>query len=533
MPAEVTEAPAAAAPSAAPSTSPSPAPSSAPAASTPAPETSSVAAPESTAAPASGSTATTELSVDDFGSLAEYAEALVKQRAEQKNASAAPVAETVEAVVEQPPADGAPETIVPDGDTPAEVPAPAEPTAEQLEKGPEELEFSEILTAPKLTKAIDSNPELKAILGKDPSLRNELYRNARLAGETAQYREIAPTIKDAIEMRDQAVNYSTIDSAFEMATTPEGVNAFLNKWGQMALMDDGKGGVDLQRDAQGNPIPDGRGGFKPKLHPAFTNIFSQIENDARTRVWASFDKIDPNKQDGEYQAALDIVRERMTPSSRGADDELPEAQRIALNARQAELDRREQEQTRTLQAQKQAETQRFDRAVGEEATSKIQSLIEPALKKLNLAEGIRDVAREKIEESIFATLSKNQRFLVRMAQLERLPMTAETRQVRANVILEHVNAIAGQILREVTTPLLQPVIQQVTTAAAAKAAKVATQTANSRSEVRSSAGPAIVAQKATPEATFEKIKSEFAVKNNRPPEPHEIVNLWAAARRSA
>ena len=123
-----------------------------------------------------------------------------------------------------------------------------------------------------------------------------------------------------------------------------------------------------------------------------------------------------------------------------------------IKAREAELNRRQLEQQH-------AEQSRSDQFVGDEATQKIDALIEPALNKAALSDFVRQTAREKIDNAIVESLGRNKFFQARMAELSRYPLTPQARQQRVGLIMSHVQAVAGPIVRQVLREASQPVMR--------------------------------------------------------------------------
>jgi hypothetical protein len=444
-----------------------------------------------------------ELSLQDFDSLEDYAQALIEkkqsavsaqqsaddrqgqERGEQENSGQA-AEEQVE--VEQ-----------------------AEDQQAQDQQAETRLEaddvFSPDVFSPKdLNERINANPALRQALEADPALRNAVFRNARLAGETSKYKEVFPDVESAQYAAQSAARFREVDELFLNATTPEGTSRFLQKWAEMAVL----------TDEQGNPIMD-RG--VPQLHPAFTSLLDNMRNNELEFLRQTAER----NGDQELMAALDVVRERSSPASRAQDNELPPHIRAAaeqIRARESELNRRQLEQQSAEQA-------RFNTVVGEEATQKIDALIEPALNKAALSDFVRQTAREKIDNAIVESLGRNRFFQARMSELARYPLTPQTRQQRLNLIMSHVQAIAGPVVRQVLREASQPVMR----AQEERRSRIDAQVARSRSEPKGATSASVTGKSQAPEQLFEQIRNDYSSQHGEEPSAQKLIELWALARK--
>lgn len=332
-----------------------------------------------------------------------------------------------------------------------------------------------------------------------------MFRNARLASETAQYKEVFPDVQSARYAAETSATFRQLDDLFLNATTPEGTGRFLQKWAEMSVL----------ADEQGRPVLENG---VPKLHPAFSGLLDNIRNNELRFLRSQAEK----QGDQELVAALDIIAERNAPAA-AAHDELPPHLRATaeqIQAREAELNRRQMQHQQAEQAQ-------FDRSVGDDSTNQINALIEPALQKAALTDFVRQTAREKIDNAIVESLSRNRFFQARMAELSRYPLTAETRQQRVNLILSHVQAIAGPIVRQVLSQATAPVVA----AHAARNNRITAQVERSRTEPRSTTGNFAMQARKSPEQMFEQIKSEYANEHGEEPSAQKLIELWTLARR--
>jgi hypothetical protein len=177
--------------------------------------------------------------------------------------------------------------------------------------------------------------------------------------------------------------------------------------------------------------------------------------------------------------------------------------------------------------QQHAEQVRFDRVVGDEATQKIDSLIEPALNKAALSDFVRQTAREKIDTAIVENLARNRFFQARMAELARYPLTPEARQQRVNVIMSHVQAVAGPIVRQVLREASQPVMR----AQEERKAKIDAQVARSRSEPKGATSASFTGNPVPPEQLFERIRKDYTEQHGEEPSVEKLIDLWKLAKR--
>ncbi len=434
------------------------------------------------------------LDPDDFDSLEDYAQALIDRRASGDDDEAADGEglDGEEAGVEQAAdEDGGPEQ--------------GDPDQEDEQGNGLELSEDDYFNPKLLNEKINSTPELKAALEKAPDLRNAMFRNARLASETSRYKELFPDVDSARYAAETSATFRQLDDLFLGATSPQGTGRFLQKWAEMSVL----------ADAQGRPIMENG---VPKLHPAFTGMLDNI----RTNELKYLRQKAETQGDQELVAALDIIAERNSPASAAHDELRPHLRATAdqIKAREAELNRRQLQQ-------QQAEQGRFDRAVGDDSTSRINALIEPVLQKAALPEFVRQTAREKIDNAIVGSLAQNRFFQARMAELGRYPLTAETRQQRVNLIMSHVQAIAGPIVRQVLSQATAPVLA----AHEARRNRIATQAERSRTEPRSTTGNFAMQASRSPEQLFEQIKSEYASEHGEEPSAQKLIELWTLARR--
>src|SRR5437588_2436245 len=449
---------------------------------------------------AEGSQVSRQLNLDDFESLEDYAQALIEKKQS-----------TLSGEDEQPEATGSGEedhsalntqhSAVSKNQEQKETPGQADEEQTGLE-----IEDEDVFSPRDLNERINSNPELKQALESDPALRNAVFRNARLGSEASKYKEVFPDVESAQYAAQSAATFRELDDLFLNATTPQGTGKFLQKWAEMAMLTDEAGRPIIENGA-------------PRLHPAFTSMLDNLRNNELDFLRQKAEKTG----DQELMAALDIVRERTSPASRAQDEELPPHIRAAaeqIKARETELNRRQLQQQYAEQA-------RSEKFVGDEATQKIDALIEPALNKAALSDFVRQTAREKIDNAIVESLGRNKFFQARMAELSRYPLTPQARQQRVSLIMSHVQAVAGPIVRQVLREASQPVMR----AQEERKAKIDAQVAHSRSEPKGATSASFAGKPLPPEQLFERIRSDYAREHGEEPSVQKLVELWAVARR--
>ncbi len=438
-----------------------------------------------------------ELSLQDFDSLEDYAQALI-----DKKHSAIGTQQSGDDTQNQEPDE---EAFAQAPEDPIDGEQEEHPLDQQAETG-FDLEDNDVVSPKDLNERINENPALRQAFESDPALRNAVFRNARLAAETSKYKEVFPDVESAQYAAQSAARFREVDELFLNATTPEGTSRFLQKWAEMAVL----------TDEQGNPIID-QG--MPQLHPAFTSLLDNMRNNELEFLRQTAEK----NGDQELMAALDIVRERVSPASRAQDNELPPHIRAAseqIRARELELNRRQLQQQH-------AEHARFNHVVGEDATQKIDALIEPALDKAALSDFVRQTAREKIDDAIVASLGRNRFFQARMSELARYPLTPQTRQQRLNLIMNHVQAIAGPVVRQVLREASQPVMR----AQENRRSRIDAQVARSRSEPKGATSASFTGKSLAPEQLFEQIRNDYSSQHGEEPSAQKLIELWALARK--
>jgi len=473
---------------------------SSPASTAPTEASAPTATPESTtsSAPQPGESAQNgELSPQDFSSLEDYAKALIekKQSAVQED-KGAPIS------AEQDRNDAGVNEVQPEEEDQG---AQSEAAAVQEL----DVDGEDFLSTKALNDKINANAALKQVLEADQPLRNAMFRNARLASEAAGYKEIFPDLDSARYAANQAAAFADLDHAFMRGDSRQGAEQFFGKWAQMAMLTDENGNV--VRDQNGNP----------RMHGSWNAVNQHIFDSQLDFVRKNAERTG----DHELVAALDVIREGVSPSSR-ATDGLPPHLRAAADS----INRREQELLRQQFAQQERDALAFDESVGEEASDKINAFVQPVLEKAALSDFVRETAQEKIENAIVESLNSNRFFQSRLAELTRLPASEETRQQRLNLIMTHVQAIAGPIVRQVLREASQPVIR----AQEDRRAKIESQIARTRSEPKSVGGAALPGGGTqTPEQLLATAREQLRGELGDEPNMQQVIERFARLRQTA
>jgi hypothetical protein len=428
----------------------------------------------------------------------------------------------------------------------AQAPPEVDPT-----KAHDGLDLGELVTAQQLNDKIKASPELKAALEKDKDLQEAMFRTARIAEEGTKFKEIFPDVETAQEAAIRSTRYTGLNSAFELATTPEGVDNFISNWKEEAVItdDDGK-----PIDAQGRPTNDPA---QYQYHPAYQNTLNTIFE----RILGN--NLKHGQQTGQYHPAIQreldayfesklnslqsaaeksgdtdildnlaVIRERLAPSS-PAVGELPPDVKARLNeanAKIAEADKRESARTTADQQRAKEEREAFNSAAGEEAYSKTDELIAPMLANVNtLTEFTRTAAREKIDEALARSLQSDRIYQSRLRELHRLPPGPEAKQKIIQLMLSHANQKLGPIVKAVLAEATKPVLA----AAKDKEEKRAAQVEATRSEPRNVTGPAAPVAKADDKVLYAAVKKEWAdAHGGEMPDAYQLMRLYGEARRA-
>jgi hypothetical protein len=417
-----------------------------------------------------------------------------------------------------------PEAIAPGGE---EQPPAAEatPAEEDFTKEPEGLDLRGSLTAKDLNDRLKANPELDKLVRADSELHGMLFRNARLAAKAAPYEELfgVDGIEGAKTAVDNALRFTDLDAAFLGATTPQGVNAFMNKWADLATFRDEQGRPVLATDEQGRYIPvrdqqgrplfqNGQPVYQTQMHPAFNKLIEQIALDRLNFLHARATA----DQDQELLDALGLLKARIAGAA-NPSDELPEH----LKARAADIDRREQEITRRESTQQQEQQEQFINATGDAMDDAIVELVTPVLENAALTPFVREAAERKIWDQIGSSLESNRWFKQRAGELRDRRDAAGLKVLTKQQVQGIAPEIIRTVLKEAGTELVNKTTQRKETVRAQAEA-------TRRTEPRATAGPARPAtQTLSKEQLLAKAEQEFETENGRKATSADMADVVA------
>lgn len=371
----------------------------------------------------------------------------------------------------------------------------------------DDFELDPIALAPKeLFGKIAEDPALSAALDANPELKNQLGANARLAAETAQFKEVFGTPQEAKIAAEGHSKFSAISSA--MAAIKDGdatsVSGAMQNMLEASALRGPQG--ELQYDKNGALVTDGTVG------KFLRNSFKQ-----RMDMFAA-EFVKAGDEDG--QAAVDILMERAglrTPSSASDSEEGMSAemrtQREAVRAERAALD-----------AEKQERATEVANTYNSTVNTKIDTMMDLGIGSiLSRATGLSDFSRSVVETNIrkglAAEIKNNPQWRTEMDRLERMPYGKERQK-------EHL-ALATRYfqsgLAKVATAELAKAGAALTAKQQAQADKSAARTEAARSEVRGSATTVKAAPVLNERETFAQIESDLRTKLGRSPSNLELM----------
>jgi hypothetical protein len=284
-----------------------------------------------------------------------------------------------------------------------------------------------------LSKIAEEKPEFKQLLESDPELKELLYHNAREAAEVKGFREFFPDVQSAKFAHENASTFIDVRDTFLGSTTADGTRATLQKMAQLAI----------ERDEQGNPIIDPLTG-QPKIGDDFYGFMDNARDlnmqydreELQTRLTANqYPNDAARERDQIAAAAFDVLKEYYTPEQGAGTQDLPQE----LQARSAELDRREREMNDRAQKEKVGERQQFEQSLIKDSTTRVETsinrIIDSVIKQgATVAPFLREMLPNKIGSELMKVVAKDPKLKADMAELQRLPMTAEVRNRRLALV---------------------------------------------------------------------------------------------------
>lgn len=372
----------------------------------------------------------------------------------------------------------------------------------------DDFELDPIALAPKeLATKIETDPALSAALDGNPELKNQIFANARLAAEAAQYKEVVGSPQEAKVAVEGNATYVGISSA--MGTIDDKNPATLMP-AYKAMLE-----ASAIRDADGNLQ------YHPNGALVTTGAVGKFERASFANRLDIFAKEFKAKDDEEGQAAIDILMERAglrTPSSASESEENMSAEmraeRESIRAERAELDR--------VKATSAAEVAKaYDTTV----KSKIDGLMDAGIGSvLGRATGLNDFSRSVVETNIRAALAKeirnNPQWRTEMDRISRMPFGVERQREHVKVATRYFQAgLAKHAVAE-----LAKAGASITAKQQAQADKSAARTEAARSETRGSMTTAKSAPVLDEKATLAQVETDLRKTLGRSPTTLELMS---------
>ena len=353
------------------------------------------------------------------------------------------------------------------------------------------------------TKWLDSLAQDKKITFADERTKGQLFKIVR---EHNEFKGIAEQfggdIEEAKQAQVHASSFMHFDELYENAVSADGTRTFLEA---------------LAARQQEQPVLDAQG--KP------VDVVSALFNNMREMDLKYFEQEFTKKGDDEALAALDILRERISPNRAPATEEVPPH----LAKREAAVEEREQALARTQQQQKEAVRTQYEQSVASDIDTEVGKIIDPVLNKAAFAEVIKDDCRGKIFSRIEEVLAKNPLYQQQMKRALAKDPTPENRTALKALSMKWFNTVGPQIIRSTVKEYQNPVVR----AQEQRDQRQAEQVSRSKTEPK---GPAVSTgpQAAlTPQQQIEQTRTQLATKLGRQPTGEELINAHLAAKAAA
>lgn len=380
--------------------------------------------------------------------------------------------------VTPPPAEVAPPEVSDEVVNPEIKTDPVAPLAEGEEEFKLNLGEEEAPAPDDFAKSL--KPEHQAFFDANPELKGQVFGALRRDAENREIRQLIPDVDTAKVYSKAAGQWQTIDNHFlDAATAEKGPETFLNHWVKEALIigDDGK------------PLLDADG--KYQVHPSLPKILDHISNN-KLKIYAdavgksgtlpqefspivdALGKVAALKGDERLQAAVDVIREVMTPSS-PAEGEVPDNLKpfvTSLKAKEEALNKREKEAARRdSEGRETAHFESIDRAEIAAATL-VQGQLKPLLAKSGLSEKMQGWALRDIGDGLNEALGTKtpegnweggSNPIAKVFQstydniLRQAPGEAREKALKSH-ILKYTNEVIGSIYAAVTKDAAKPTL---------------------------------------------------------------------------
>jgi hypothetical protein len=350
------------------------------------------------------------------------------------------------------------------------------------------------------TKWLDDLAKENKITFADERAKGQLFKVVR---EHSEFRPIAEIfggdLEEAQAAQTGSVTFQHFDGLYEQAHTPEGTRGFLEA---------------LAAKQQQEPII-GQDG-KP------VDVVSALFNNMRDMDFAVFEKQFKEKGDDEALAALDILRERISPNRAPASENIPPE----LAKREAAVKEREEKLNRTQQQQSESARTQYEQTVATDLDTEIGKVIDPILGKTAFSPVIQSDVKNKIFDRVMEALDKSPLYKSKSEALLNKPPTPENKAALMAFKMKWFNQVAPRVMKETIREYRDPVVK----AQAERDQKQKQQETRSRVEPKGpSVSTAPVAQ-LSKEQQVTKTISDLATKLGRQPSHLEVIQATLAAK---
>jgi hypothetical protein len=370
----------------------------------------------------------------------------------------------------------------------------------------DDFEVDPIALAPKeLATKIEADPALAAALDGNPDLKNQIFANARLAAETAQFKEVFGSPAEAKVAAEGHATFASISGS--MSGLVDGDTKTLTPVITQMLEASALRGPDgeLQYDKNGALVTDGTVGK-----------FLRTSFQRRMEILA-----EECKQNGDEDglAAVDILMERagLRATSSANEEEMSAEMRTqheAIKAERAALEREKQERVTEVAT-----------AYNTTVNTKIDAMMDAGIGALlSRATGLNDFSRATVETNIRTALAKeiarNPQFQTEMDRLDRMPYGKDRQKAHMALATRYFQS--G--LAKVATAELAKAGAAITAKQKAQAEKSAARTEAARSEVRGATTTAKSAPVLSEREAFAQVEADLKKTLGRSPTNLELMS---------
>lgn len=353
------------------------------------------------------------------------------------------------------------------------------------------------------TKWLDDSIKENKLSFADDRTKGQLFKVVR---EHSEFRPIAEIfggdLEEAQAAQTNAVTFTHFDGLYENAYTPEGTRGFLEA---------------LAAKQQQEPII-GQDG-QP------VDVVSALFNNMRDMDLKFFEKQFTEKGDDEALAALDILRERITPNRAPATENIPPE----LAKREAAVKEREQTLARTQQQQSESARTQYEQTVATDLDSAIGKVIDPVLGKTAFSDVIKGDVKEKIFDRIEAALNKSPIYKSKSESLLKAPATPENKAALIAFKMKWFNTVAPNVIRSTIREYQNPVVKAQET----RDQRQTQQETRSRVEPKGPGVSTAPAAQLSKEQQISKTIDDLKAKLGRPPSQEEILKSWLDTKAQA